>query len=352
MLKVEILKGNTFERIKEIPDNSVDLIITSPPYWGVRQYPIEKIIIADNNCQHEWISEYEGIVEHCSKCNGFKGYYGMEKSLEDYLNHSLIWIKECFRVLKDSGSFVLNVGGFYLGCNLFDEKSAERSIKSYSKFLETSNFSEKERNRRIIDYSGYIKKKIVSFSFLAKQYMPKGHIYKEKQYISLESFFYQKIIYETDFICRGIHIWYKKNALPLNYLKRPNHVYESFLWFVKSSKNYINKNAFKKDSKYYFPKDVFSSYVGSCYLGLKKEDYKDKAHVCSFPEEVIFKYINMLCPYDGTVLDVFAGIGTVNYCAYILGINNIAIELSDNYVYLLKKRVNWKQGINVEYVER
>jgi len=73
----------------------VQAIITSPPYWGLRKYDIPDITIG------EW-----------------QGQYGLEPSVQEYVEHTLLWAKEAYRVLKDDGLFFLNLGDKYLNNTL------------------------------------------------------------------------------------------------------------------------------------------------------------------------------------------------------------------------------------------
>ena len=54
-----IIQGNALEVLKNIPDESIDCIVTSPPYWGLRFYGEETKTIWDGNpdCEHEWGEE-------------------------------------------------------------------------------------------------------------------------------------------------------------------------------------------------------------------------------------------------------------------------------------------------------
>jgi len=83
-MKLTILQGNIFDKIKDVKDNSIDLVITSPPYWGLRDYMVE-------------------------------GQLGNEPTMEAYLDNTLRWVKEVWRVLKPTGSFVLNIGDCFIG---------------------------------------------------------------------------------------------------------------------------------------------------------------------------------------------------------------------------------------------
>ena len=78
----KILQGDVLEVLRELPDNTFDTIITSPPYWSLRDYGVE-------------------------------GQIGLEKTLEEYLEKMLAVMKELKRVLKPTGVLFLNHGDCY-----------------------------------------------------------------------------------------------------------------------------------------------------------------------------------------------------------------------------------------------
>jgi len=82
-----VLLGDVVRQLQRIPSNSIDLAITSPPYWGQRDY-------------------------------GVKGQIGLEKTPDEYIEKLLVAFTELRRVLKDTGSFFLNIGDKYIGKDL------------------------------------------------------------------------------------------------------------------------------------------------------------------------------------------------------------------------------------------
>lgn len=82
-----ILVGDVINRLKNIPDKSVNVIVTSPPYWGQRDY-------------------------------GTEGQIGNEQTPEKYVNKMLEVADELKRVLTDDGAYFLNIGDKYVGKNL------------------------------------------------------------------------------------------------------------------------------------------------------------------------------------------------------------------------------------------
>jgi DNA modification methylase len=54
----KIIQGSALDILKTLPDESIDCVITSPPYWGLRSYKTTpQIWDSDINCQHEWQEE-------------------------------------------------------------------------------------------------------------------------------------------------------------------------------------------------------------------------------------------------------------------------------------------------------
>ena len=322
-MKLSILQGDVFQKLKELPEDSIDLCITSPPYWGLRNYGVE-------------------------------GQLGAEPTMEAYLENLLGWTNEVYRVLKPSGSFVLNLGDCFTGKQ--DRKKLTDSTKGSEAYF--SDFS-----------------------------TPKGGIYKPKQLLSVTSFAYCKIVSETDFVCRGEHIWAKPNV-PSPIRSRLKHSHEKLFWFVKDAdKYYFDKTAWMKkimDStkgryKYsqnspdekqqcgvarireppkkegeYALETIEHSWrvvpVGQKATGFEMEKQKPASeHVAPFPTNLIEPYIKSLCPIGGTVLDPFLGSGTTMRVAMENKRNCVGIELNEKYISYAKKRLNWGMGLGVEY---
>jgi site-specific DNA-methyltransferase (adenine-specific) len=81
-----IFEGDAFAALERLPDNSVQCIVTSPPYWGLRDYDIEDQI-------------------------------GLESTLPQFINALRSIFKEARRVLKDDGILWLNIGDGYTSGN-------------------------------------------------------------------------------------------------------------------------------------------------------------------------------------------------------------------------------------------
>lgn len=91
-IRNKIICGNALEELKKFPDNSIDAIVTSPPYYGLRDYGEETNV--------EWP-------------DGWWGQLGQEPSLSLYIDHLLLITKELYRILKPSGVMWWNHGDSY-----------------------------------------------------------------------------------------------------------------------------------------------------------------------------------------------------------------------------------------------
>lgn len=126
--------------LKMLPDNSVDCVVTSPPYWGLRWYGDAAITIwdGDADCKHEWLDFLkkgisggensdvrkkkgqenfqivpDNIQAFCVKCGAWRGQLGQEPTPELYVEHLVEIFREVKRVLKPEGTLWLNLGDSY-----------------------------------------------------------------------------------------------------------------------------------------------------------------------------------------------------------------------------------------------
>ncbi len=109
-----IYEGNTFEWALKLPENSVDTMVTSPPYYALRDYDIDDAfpISGDFTCDHNWEDEF------CTECGAFLGQLGHEPDPATFVEHIVDLMDRYKRVLKPSGSLWLNIGDTYAGKNI------------------------------------------------------------------------------------------------------------------------------------------------------------------------------------------------------------------------------------------
>lgn len=178
----QILQGDVMDKLNSIPDNTFDCIITSPPYWSVRDYQVD-------------------------------GQIGLESKFEDYLKKLSYTMVQLKRVLKKTGSCWVNIGDTYAGGG---GKPTEQSFDRYNGID-----NHKEQNN------------------------PPKSTYRstmEKSRFGIPERFYVNCI-DNGWLARNHIPWIKSNAMPHPVKDRFTPKWESVYFFVKAKKYYFNLNA-------------------------------------------------------------------------------------------------------------
>jgi len=308
----EIIQGDVLEVLRKFPDESIDCIVTSPPYWGLRDYGegAKKIWDGDPGCEHEW--ESAGIKKlrgtdsaprkevfdkihlsqgaFCRKCGAWYGQLGLEPTLELYLDHMLEITKELKRVLKGSGVMFWNHGDNYGGSN-----------------------------RGIGDY----RKKDGLRGKTSTQYRGQGPCRDKKmrdKCLALQNYrLIIRMIDEQGWILRNTIIWDKPNAMPSSVKDRFTNKYEPVFLLVKSRRYWFDLDAVRVPSKTPGSKHIVKNKgegaemhkFNSTYFNRTLETGTHKnpgdvwtiptqpfpeAHFATFPERLIEPMIKAGCP--------------------------------------------------------
>lgn len=232
--KQEVRIGNCLDLLKEMPSESIDVVVTSPPYWALRDYGSEPVTWGgDPGCNHSWEDHTEParggvgetanvgankdgkannrghptVSQYCTKCGAWRGQLGLEPSPLEYIDHLMLIFDEVKRVLKPTGACWVNIGDTYSsntgGC-----------------------------------YSGTC---ITSAKHMhAKPPMPKTKIVMEKSLIQIPARFAINMC-EHGWILRNQIIWHKPNVMPVPAKDRFTVDYEPFYFFTKASKYYFKQ---------------------------------------------------------------------------------------------------------------
>jgi site-specific DNA-methyltransferase (cytosine-N4-specific) len=243
----EIIQGDCREIMRQMPPESVDLVMFSPPYWGLRNYGegTETVWGGDSNCQHDFSqavvkpatgggsdlpnSTYDGEVgrgprppatlsSFCPKCGAWKGQLGLEPHFQMYVEHlveigGLVW-----RVLKKTGSFYLNLGDTY------------NSHPAKSKKVGGFQGRQMDRNRAYQN-AVVIGKPPIDLPDKCKLLIPHR--------VALA-------LIDEGWICRNDIVWYKPNAMPSSVKDRLTCTYEYVFFFVKSKRYYYDLDAIRE----------------------------------------------------------------------------------------------------------
>jgi DNA modification methylase len=130
-MKIKILAGNNLKTLKTLPARSVQCVVTSPPYYGLRDYGTAKWMGGDPECGHNPQRPDGGDRENrtlppgrggmyknvCAKCGAIRidDQVGLEPTPEAYVEKLVSIFREVRRVLKDDGTLWLNLGDSYWG---------------------------------------------------------------------------------------------------------------------------------------------------------------------------------------------------------------------------------------------
>jgi len=258
-MKNKILCGNTLEKLAELEDNSVDMAVTSPPYWGLRDYDCDDVVWGgDKDCEHDWnIEEREldnrttaGLNKNfdtktgaggkfegkhtvksmfCKKCGAWKGQLGLEPHPEMFINNLVEIFREVRRVLKPTGSFYLNMGDTYFGGNMCVGQPDDWDS------ISTKNRDKKYSNEK---FDGFIKQrnKLRSNWLQPKQLM----LMPSRIAVAMQ---------DDGWILRNDIIWSKPNPMPSSVTDRRNNSYEHVFHFVKNKKYYYDLDAIREPHK-------------------------------------------------------------------------------------------------------
>jgi site-specific DNA-methyltransferase (cytosine-N4-specific) len=244
-MKMHLIQADVQKGLKSLPDNSVDMVMTSPPYWGLRDYGEEVVSIwgGKHNCKHEFIENERwnsgggqiagenaqvgatkaGIQRfrvkegYCIHCKAWKGQLGLEPHPNMYINHLISIFHELKRVLKPTGSFYLNLGDTYYGSGGSGGDYNEGGIRE--------------------GQPKYRQNKSNKSSWL-----------QPKQLLGMP--WRVAIAMQHDgWILRNAIIWHKPNPMPASVKDRLNTTYEFVFHFVQQRKYYYDLDAIREPHK-------------------------------------------------------------------------------------------------------
>ena len=304
MKNIKILQCNCKDKIKELEDNSIDCVVSSPPYFGLRDY-------------------------------GVNGQFGLEKTYQDYLANT-VKVFETFKPkLKDTATVWWNVGDSYNSTNGFCRNKGK--------------FKRKGRD------GGSNHKKLF-----------KDNIIKEKDLLMIPNRV-AIALQEAGWYIRSEIIWHKPNPMPESVKDRPTSCHEKIWLITKNKKYYYDADAIKEKTLT-FDSNIrdrdttkLNNTPGRSKMGgLKENNYLTKnkrnvwtvttkpfkgSHFATFPKDLIEPCIKAGCPENGTVLDPFGGAGTTGIVSALNNRNAILIELNPEYIKIAEDRIEKELGL-------
>lgn len=330
-----IYEGDVFDQLKKLPDQSIQCVVTSPPYWGLRDY-------------------------------GVDGQLGLEETLEEFVNNLVNVFREVRRVLKDDGTLWLNLGDSY-------------ASKGYSAHKTKLDTKKEAPSAWSSENRGFSVPKTTGSGVKPKDLV--GIPWRVALALQADGWYLRQDI-----------IWHKPNPMPESIKDRCTKAHEYIFLLSKSPKYFYDADAIKtplkdtsmarlmqdienqkgsnrvpgktngpikaaggkgwkknmagsglkiKGHKGYFDKNgdpICGTMVNrKSVWKINTKPYKE-AHFATFPPKLPELCIKAGSSKGDVVLDPFFGSGTTGWMAQRLGRKWIGIELNPEYVALAEKR--------------
>ena len=347
-----VLQGDSLEVLKTLPDESIDCCVTSPPYYGLRDYGTGEWVGGDPNCPHRRMSKFSDktITGHaqeelagnvgdaiykqiCPLCGARRidKQIGLEETPEQYIDKLVQVFREVKRVLKDDGTLWLNIGDSYCG-------TGDKGNYKDPKYADGRNGQSVALNRKV---EGCKQKDLIGIPWMLAFALRADGWYLRQDII-----------------------WHKPNPMPESVKDRCTKSHEYIFLLSKKPKYYFDYEAVqeiavsgetvrdKSAEGYqadYAKGDRFSK--GEHTYGKDgKRNKRDvwsvptqavkEAHFATFPEKLIEPCILAGCPIGGVVLDPFFGSGTTGRVATRLNRQYLGIELNPEYIQIAHRRTD------------
>lgn len=377
--------------LRQVPDDSVHCVVTSPPYWGLRDYGLPPSIWGgEADCDHVWGQTQRGKRKDllpadetrvgrvgtddrqghaatdggrfCVHCGAWQGCLGLEPTPDLYVEHLVAVFRRVRRVLRPDGVAWLNLGDSYnTGTNAARQPSRSAEHGYWS--------NEHDGVRRAVD--GLKPKDLLGIPWRVA--------------LALQA---------DGWHLRCDIVWAKPNPMPESVTDRPTRAHEFVFLFAKSERYWYDADAIKEplaptslariaqesfERQTGGPKDYGAESNRSQRKALEnlrrktavtphasgrrqapepgEDGWADadgrnarsvwaiatqpfpQAHFATFPEALVRRCILSGCPGGGTVLDPFGGSGTVGLVAARHDRNAILFDLNPDYCDMARRRV-------------
>lgn len=336
-MTVRILQGESRERLRELPDRSVHCCVSSPPYFGLRDY-------------------------------GVTGQMGLEATPDEFVAGMVEVFREVRRVLRDDGTLWLNLGDSYVGGG-----RGGNPPDSPHKKQATSAGSLSVQHRKIEPTDALGSKQLLGIPWRVA--------------FALQS---------DGWYLRQDIIWSKPNPMPESVRDRCTKAHEYLFLLSKGPRYYFDQKAISEpvaqSTVARLAQDIDGQagsdrvpgksngpmkakpprFGGSKYGDDDREESRTKsgneyslgdatrnrrsvwevatqpfseAHFATFPPALIEPCIKAGCPSGGLVLDPFSGAGTTGLVADRLQRDALLIELNPEYIAIAERRIKAAAGM-------
>lgn len=355
----KVFLGDSREVLKEFPDKCIDTCITSPPYWGLRDYGTSTWVGGDKDCSHrrdtkksdkcitghknfdEMLGVGDAIYKsECKRCGAKRvdSQIGLEDEVNDYIEQLVDVFGEVHRILKDDGTVWLNLGDSYSGST--GKSGGVSKIQSVKRQLDTGSIG----SLRPAKVAGLKRKDLIGIPWRAAFALQKYGWYLRQDII-----------------------WHKPNPMPEPTKDRCVKSHEYIFLLSKNPQYYFDADSIKEPSvtpntgtswkqRKLDGEPMRHGLQGAAAVGagnFKTYEKRNKrsvwtvptkpysgAHFATFPPELITPCIKAGSREGGIVLDPFMGSGTIAEYSKKLGRLYTGVELNEEYHALINERTS------------
>jgi len=358
-LNAKILIGNNRETLKSLPDGLVQTVVTSPPYWGLRDYGTANWVGGDTTCDHQTSRSRGDDIKTGDKQGTSKGsrpntqwlckcgasrvdeQIGLEQTPQEFVEQLCLVFDEIWRVLADDGTLWVNLGDSY-------KPAGNGSTKA--------GLNERYRGKpSIIDKQGAPENHLDRSGFAADV--------KEKELVGIPWRF-AFAMQDRGWYLRQDIIWAKPNPMPESVTDRCTKSHEYIFLLTKQPRYFFDHESIKEDALW--ANDSRNGKGRQTYDGKRQgaegqgqeafvtvSDKRNKrdvwtvstkpyaaAHFATYPPELILPCVLAGSKEGDIVLDPFSGSGTTGEVALKNNRNYIGCELNPEYAKLSEKRIS------------
>lgn len=312
-MTVRIINADVIDGLRQIPDESVNCVVTSPPYWGLRDY-------------------------------GVAGQIGLEKTPAEFVSRMVEVFREVRRVLRSDGVCFVNLGDSYAATTKGSSGKGEKQVTNAGTLLADRSWS-----------------------------IPDGLKPKDLCGIPWRVAF---ALQDDGWWLRQDIIWAKPNPMPESVTDRCTKAHEYVFLLTKAERYWWDQEAIKEVGSGRVPgntnplgKGADNPRIANGGKGIFAAQQREQidrnkrsvwtiatnpfpeAHFATFPPELPEICIKAGCPKGGTVLDPFGGAGTTGLVADRLQRHAILIELNPEYAAMADARINKDRGGLLDVME-
>jgi DNA modification methylase len=321
--RVRLINADCRDALKSLPDQSANCCVTSPPYFGLRDY-------------------------------GVSGQIGLETTPAEFVAAMVEVFREVRRVLRDDGTLWLNLGDSYNNAGSSRNGEGLDGNRRGGATGADGELGYKKRDNR---------RAFVNFGIKHKDLL--GIPWRVAFALQSEGWYLRQDI-----------IWAKPNPMPESVKDRCTKAHEYIFLLSKSPRYYFDSEAIAEAAAYANTLQSYSTpykHIGRQSTSgnerpgaprVVQADTRNKrsvwtigtqpfpeAHFATFPPDLIRPCILAGCPEDGIVLEPFAGSGTTLAEAYRLNRRGIGIELNPAYCEIAKRRIGKPLEASALFVE-